>query len=675
MMAFFEKFRGIYMKSVRQKIFLCCILIVGISLIVLGTFAGIMMYQTTMNSVKKDTQIAADLASDRITWELNAYENIVTGLGVTPSLSNESVSNDKKKSILDMRASENGLAACSLINSKGDCIDGNNYSERDYFKRAMQGETTFTEPFISNLTGELIIVIAAPLWKDGIYGSEVIGCVLAQPDSEFLNEIVRNINVSDNNSAYIIDSEGNTIADVDSDVVKNGENIEALAAADTTGTNGYQALADVHSKMRKGETGFAGYKYKGVYEFVAYAPIAETEGWTLAVCAPRTDFMDDTFRSIILSVMVLAAACIVSTFIARRVGSRIGNSVRICTERIEQFAAGDLTSEVPTINSKDETGRLSVAAKTVVSNTNNIIKDIGRILEAMSQGNFDVHTSKGEQYYIGDYQVLLQYLRNINHNLSSTMSRINEAADQVAAGSDQVSAGAQALSQGATEQASSIEELAATIGVISDKVNENAKHAENAMARTNETAGKINDAGSRMDDLVAAMDKISASSDQIRNIIKTIEDIAFQTNILALNAAVEAARAGEAGKGFAVVADEVRNLAGKSAEAANSTNNLIEASIEAVQNGNTLVAEVADMMNGVETATEQVITINRKISDSSSDAAESIKQVSVGIDQISCVVQTNSATAEESAAASEELSGQASMLKELMSSFTLRDEE
>ena len=427
--------------------------------------------------------------------------------------------------------------------------------------------------------------------------------------------------------------------------------------------------------MRNGETGFAGYKYKGVYEFVAYAPIAETEGWTLAVCAPRTDFMDDTFRSIILSVMVLVAACIVSTFIARSVGSRIGNSVRICTERIEQFAAGDLTSEVPTINSKDETGRLSVAAKTVVSNTNNIIKDIGRILEAMSEGNFDVHTSKGEQYYIGDYQVLLQYLRNINHNLSSTMSRINEAADQVAAGSDQVSAGAQALSQGATEQASSIEELAATIGVISDKVNENAKHAENAMASTNETAGKINDAGRRMDDLVAAMDKISTSSDQIRNIIKTIEDIAFQTNILALNAAVEAARAGEAGKGFAVVADEVRNLAGKSAEAANSTNNLIEASIEAVQNGNALVAEVADMMNGVETATEQVITINRKISDSSSDAAESIKQVSVGIDQISCVVQTNSATAEESAAASEELSGQASMLKELMSSFTLRDEE
>ena len=170
------------------------------------------------------------------------------------------------------------------------------------------------------------------------------------------------------------------------------------------------------------------------------------------------------------------------------------------------------------------------------------------------------------------------------------------------------------------------------------------------------------------------MDEISTKSDEIRNIIKTIEDIAFQTNILALNAAVEAARAGEAGKGFAVVADEVRNLASKSAEAASSTNSLIEASIEAVHNGSELVSEFANIMNGVEAASEEVTTLNSKISSASNEAADSIKQISVGIEQISCVVQTNSATAEESAAASEELSGQASMLKELMSSFTLREE-
>lgn len=332
-----------------------------------------------------------------------------------------------------------------------------------------------------------------------------------------------------------------------------------------------------------------------------------------------------------------------------------------------KMAQGNFDVEIK-YTSNDELGQLSESMRTLCSSTNKVISDLDYVLKNASEGDLTVD-SREESAYVGSYIELLNSMRSFLEKLQNMLSKINDAAEQVSSGSDQVSAGAQALAQGATEQASSVEELAATIQNIHAQINTNASHSKEANEKTNAAGTEMGVANDKMNALVKAMEEIKQCSTKISEIIKTIEDIAFQTNILSLNAAIEAARAGAAGKGFAVVADEVRNLASKSAEAANNTNDLIENTVRAIEYGNNLVDEVADMMKVVSEASQVVAKLNSEIAVGSSDAAQSINQINIGVDQISNVVQTNSATAQESAAASEELSGQAAMLKDLISQF------
>lgn len=378
-------------------------------------------------------------------------------------------------------------------------------------------------------------------------------------------------------------------------------------------------------------------------------------------------------EAVVIILIVCAAALVISILLTLYIVRAITKPVEEISLAAKNFSQGILEAEL-TYESKDEIGSLSEDMRFTFETMAVILKDLQFLIHEMGEGNFDLHTSC-ESRYLGVFRDLLLSTRKMNRSLSKTLAQIERSADQVASGSEQVSSGAQALSQGATEQASSVEELAATITQISEQIQTSAENARDASDKSGTVGQEADDSNRRMQEMLAAMEDISHSAGEISKIIKTIEDIAFQTNILALNAAVEAARAGAAGKGFAVVADEVRNLASKSAEASKSTANLIEGALRAVEHGTEIANDTARSLNEVVAGIRETVGIIDQIAEASGSQAQAITQVTTGIDQISNVVQTNSATAEESAAASQELSGQAQLLKNLVAQFTTRKED
>lgn len=655
-------------ESIKSRIRNVVILVVAISVVVLTIISSVLNLTSTLSTLEDAMTETAQVTADRISMELQATVNIVTELGSISRLSNDEYTPEQKQELIDQKVEHYGMIRGKLISADGICeYDGTDYSDREYFKRSMAGETFISDPVLSKTDGKLSVIISAPVWKGGNPGTEITGVVFLVPDPNFLNNIVAEIKVSKNAGCYMLNSTGITIAHSTASIAEAQENTIEMAKTDSS----LKAIAKLENKMIAGESGYGTYIYGGKHKLMAYAPVPNTNGWSVALSAPVMDFMGSTIQGMIICIIILIIALVSGTYFANRLGAEIGNPIGECSERLKLLAQGDLQTPVPDIQSKNETGVLAEATKTIVESMKIVIEDADFLLGEMAAGNFMVKAEK-EEYYVGDFHGLYDSLKILNHTLNDTLKNIQEAVSQVALGAGQMAETAQVLAEGATDQAGAVEELQATISNVSEMVTNNADVMNDSYHQAKNYEDEAMASSREMKELTAAMERISQTSMQINNIIAEIEDIASQTNLLSLNAAIEAARAGEAGKGFAVVADQIRKLADDSAQSAVHTRELIETSIQEIGKGSQITGKTSESLQKVVEGMEILAKAAQDAMENSKTQADAMFQIEQGIEQISAVVQNNSATAEETSATSEELSAQATSMNELVDQFKLR---
>lgn len=527
-------------------------------------------------------------------------------------------------------------------------------TERPWWKmlEASNGQPIVSGAYEDAASSSMVVTIAVPIMN----GSNLIGAVAADVTLDAVFEMLSQIHLGETGYPVVCDGENNIIYHPNNDLILSN-------IADTKYSD-IMKNAIVNNQDLQGVTyTYANTSYQGTL-------LPSTFGWKILGCMPSEEFGAEVQHFIQIIIVCFAFIAILLSIVSIiNIKSMLRPIMRL--ERVaDKLAQGDLDVQVD-VSSNDEIGDLARSISRIVDSLKThiaYIEEISEVLEEMGQRNMVFEL---KQNYVGEFSKLKTAINDIQSSLSKTIFGILNIAEQVDESSSSMSSGAQSLAQGATEQASTVQELAASIQILASHSTKEADMAKQTSQDVANIGNKVKESNHDMKNMLTAMDNISDRSSEIAKIVKTVEDIAFQTNILALNAAVEAARAGEAGKGFAVVADEVRSLASKSGEAAKDITQLIQDTISAVNDGVQIAGVTASSLDEVAAQMDTVVTAIDHIAEIYRQESGQMQEITTSIDQVSSVIQSNSATSEESAATAEELASQVELMKNMVDSFQL----
>ena len=593
----------------------------------MGSVAYSLSYQTQMQMVQTDVNRASALASENLSNQLQNYMNVTSIAGTDSIIRDSSASISDKEACIDRYVQTYGFTSGNLLDQNAvSLFDGTDFSDRDYVQRALTGEVCVSDITLSRYTGTYGVSIAVPVQSAS---GDITGVIYFRIDNDFMTSIVENLKISRNSSACIVDANNQIIAH------ENPELIMTEAAASNDG-------------------------------ICASVPVNNTNGWTLVITAPESDFTGAMTTMIRQFVIWDIIAVIAALIIAMLFANSMSKSVLTVKNAMLSISQGDLSCSLTKTKRKDELGVLQNTAASLVEMLQHIIGEANQILGSIA--HFDMTTGEMNSYP-GAFNSLADSVNAIRQMLTRMIIDIQSSSANVKSGSSQLAEATQLLSEGTVSQTSSIEKLVMDMNNVVDSINQNFENGNLINERLNTLDTKIQDSSQQMEHLLRIVDQIEEMSSDIQKIVGTIDSIAFQTNILALNASVEAARAGENGRGFAVVAEEVSSLASRSSDASKKTGELIEKCITGIAQAKESADVTASALESIVTDSAEIARSFDSISEATREEARKANSIRMEINNISDVVQSNSSTAQETAASTEALSQQAQTLEAMTSRF------